>query len=293
MIQRALRRVWRIFTAPFRWIAKPFLAFRDFLNQEPEDSPVAEVFAKTIENPGLLIDHVEALRRHLLRALAALIVAVAISTLFATEIMDWLSKPIGGIDELQAIEVTESIGVFMRVVLLSGFTIALPYVGFEVFAFMNPGLRRRERIMVLSTIPFVILLFLLGIAFTYYVMLPTALPFLLDFMGITTVPRPLSYFKFVINLMFWVGVSFQFPLVVFALAGLGLIQYQTLLRGWRIAIIAIAVLAAAITPTIDPVNMALVMAPMIILFFLSIFLAWLAGRLRGRAPSTPEGPQPA
>jgi sec-independent protein translocase protein TatC len=283
MIRSFIRRVWHFITTPFRWIAKPFHRFSEFIDHEPEDVPVADVFSRTIEQPSLLIDHIDALRRHLLRSLGVLAICVVFSTIFASQILDWLARPIGGIENLQAIEVTESIGVFMRVVLLSGFAIALPYIGAEVFAFLNPGLRRRERIFLLGTIPVGALLFLTGMAFAYFVMLPTALPFLLDFMGITTVPRPANYIRFVTNMMFWVGIAFQFPLIIFALAGLGLVTARTLARYWRVAIVLIAALSAMITPTIDPVNMALVMAPMIVLYFLSIALAALASRLRGQS----------
>ena len=80
--------------------------------------------------------------------------------------------------------------------------------------------------------------------------------------------------------MFWIGIAFQFPLVIYTLAGLGIVKAKSLARGWRFAILGIAILAAAITPTIDPVNMALVMIPMIVLYFLSIGLAALAQRKR-------------
>jgi sec-independent protein translocase protein TatC len=113
-------------------------------------------------------------------------------------------------------------------------------------------------------------------------MLPTALPFLLNFLGITTVPRPSNYIRFVTSLMFWIGIAFQFPLVIYVMARMGIVRARMLVEGWRIAVIAIAVLAAAVTPTVDPVNMALVMAPMTALYFLSIGLAALAERGRAR-----------
>ena len=282
MIRNLLRKFWYFLWAPIRLLVKPFDAWERFINHEPEETQIADIFSQTLESPSLLIDHIEALRRHLFRALIVLAITVVLSTLFANKILDWLSVPIGGIEQLQSIEVTESLGVFMRVVLITGFVIALPYIGFEVFAFLNPGLRRQERVLILTAIPFSTLLFLLGMAFAYFVMLPTALPFLLDFMGITTVPRPANYIRFVTGLMFWIGVAFQFPLIIYALAGLGIVNAQALRQGWRIAIVAIAVLAAAITPTIDPVNMALVMAPMIVLYILSIGLAAFAGRRRER-----------
>ncbi len=282
MIRAFFRKLWHLITTPFRWIARPFLKLRDFLNYEPEDTPLADVFSRTIEQPSILIDHLEALRRHLLRAIVVLIIAVLASTFFAKQALEWLAGPINGLDQLQSIEVTESIGVFMRVSLLTGFVIALPYIGFEIFAFLNPGLRRRERILLLTSIPAASLLFVLGIAFTYFILLTPALDFLLHFMDINAAIRPASYIQFVTGLMFWIGMAFQFPLIVYALAGIGLVKATTLLRGWRFAILAIAVLAAAVTPTIDPINMGLVMVPMILLYFISIGLAAIAGRGRTR-----------
>ena len=270
----------RILTAPFRLLTWPFRAVRDFLNYEPDDTPTTEVFARTLSNPGVLIEHLEALRRHVLRALVVLAVTTGLSFAFAGRILDWLAGPVGGVRALQSIEVTESISAFMRVSLLAGFALAVPYLSLELFLFLQPGLRPRERKFLLLAIPSAGVLFLAGMAFAFFVMLPTALPFLLSFLGIPTLPRPANYIRFVTGLMFWIGVSFQFPLVVFALSWFGLVRARALAAGWRFAVIGIALLAAAVTPTVDPVNMALVMLPMTVLYFLSIGLAALAGRMR-------------
>ena len=282
IIRRILSLIIRIIAAPFRLITWPFRKVRDFINFEPEDIPTADVFARTIEQPTVLLEHISALRKHLFRAVIALFITTGISFVFATQILDFLAEPIGGIEKLQAIEVTESIGAFMRVSLLSGFALAFPYILFEVFTFVNPGLKKRERVLILMSLPFAAMLFIAGLAFAWFVMLPTALPFLLQFMDIITKPRPSNYIRFVTNLMFWIGIAFQFPLVIFVLASLGIVRAETLVRGWRIAIIGIAVLAAVVTPTVDPVNMGLVMLPMIILYFFSIFLAKIAQRSRDR-----------
>jgi sec-independent protein translocase protein TatC len=282
IIRRILSLIIRIITAPFRLITWPFRKVRDFINFEPEDIPTADVFARTIEQPTVLLEHIGALRKHLFRAVIALFITTGISFVFATQILDFLAEPIGGIEKLQAIEVTESIGAFTRVSLLSGFALAFPYILFEVFTFVNPGLKKRERVLILMSLPFAAMLFIAGLAFAWFVMLPTALPFLLQFMDIITKPRPSNYIRFVTNLMFWIGIAFQFPLVIFVLASLGIVRAETLVRGWRIAIIGIAVLAAVVTPTVDPVNMGLVMLPMIILYFFSIFLAKIAQRSRDR-----------
>lgn len=266
--------------APVRLVTWPYRRLQRFLSYEPEETSTVDVFAKAIERPSILVEHLEALRAHLFRAVAVLALTTALSFAVAGRILAWLTEPIGGIQELQAIEVTESIGAYMRVSLLSGFALAFPYICFEFFAFINPGLRRRERVLILTAIPAAFILFLAGLAFAYYVMLPAALPFLLNFMGIATRVRPMNYVRFVTGLMFWIGVAFQFPLIVYALAAIGIVNARALLNGWRFAVVGIAVLAAAVTPTVDPVNMALVMAPMIVLYFLSIGLAAIAGRRR-------------
>ena len=272
----------RVITAPFRLITWPFRKFRDFINYEPEDSSAPDVFAQTIQEPMVLLEHLDALRKHLFRGLAVLAVTTGLSFAFASQILDFLSRPIGGIEALQSIEVTESLGAFMRVSLLSGFALALPYLLFEAFAFINPGLKKRERITILIALPFAAIMFLGGLAFAYFIMLPAALPFLLNFLDIPTIPRPSNYIRFVTNLLFWIGVAFQFPLIIYALAAVGFVKAKTLASGWRFAIIGIAVLAAMVTPTVDPVNMALVMAPMSFLYIISIGLAAIAERGRTR-----------
>lgn len=285
--------LWRVLTAPFRFLACIFSPitrwFKNLSNEinvlfteEPEDEPLPDTFAKTMENPMGLMEHIGALRKHLLRAVIFMGVTTVFSFLFTAQIIDLLSKPIGGIEGLQAIDVTELVGTFMRVALLCGFALALPYIAFELWLFAAPGLSKRSRIFGLIAIPLVVLFFMGGVAFAYFGMLPTALPFLLNFMGITTIPRPSTYIGFVTSLMFWIGISFEFPLVIYVLASMSIIDAKTLAHQWRLALVIIAVMAAAITPTVDPINMSLVMGPLFILFLLSIGLAFLAQR--GRSP---------
>jgi len=279
-MRRLLRSIGRVLTAPFRLAARPFRAVARFLNQEPEDISTGDVLTRTLENPGALLEHLQALRGHLLRGLLALAVATGVSFAFADQVLDWMAGPVGGIGALQAIEVTESVAAFMRVSLLSGLTLAFPYLTLEAFAFVNPGLRRRERITLLVLIPLGTAMFVAGLLFARYVMLPVAVPFLTSFLGITTVPRPANYIHFVTTVMFWVGVAFEFPLLSFALATLKVLDARTMLRGWKVAVVGIALAAAVITPTPDPVNMALLMAPLLGLYFLGVVFAGLARRGR-------------
>jgi sec-independent protein translocase protein TatC len=277
---------WRVITFPFRLIfniiAFPFRAiarFQKYLNTEPDERPLTDVFADLATDTNvrrMMWDQVEALRSHLLRSVMALAIAVIGSFWFAQRLMDFLAIPVGGLKNLQAIQVTEEIGVFMRVAMASGIAVAFPYIAFELWFFAAPGLKPRERKFGLVGIPLASLLFLLGMAFTYKVLLPAALPFLGGFTEIAQFWTAQEYFGFITGLMIWIGVFFEFPLVIYILSAMGLVKPAILAQQWRLAIVIIAVIAAAVTPTIDPVNMGLVMAPMILLYFISIGLSFLA-----------------
>lgn len=288
-MRKFLRSVFLVLSSPFRfiywilksifnWISELFARFRDLFVEEPEEVPLPDVLSKAVTHPMSIFEHINALRKHIFRALIFMVITTAISFTYINPLMDWIAQPIGGIQSLQAIEVTEPIGVVMRISLLSGFTLALPYIIMEFWLFIAPGVKKRSRFIGFITIPVAVLLFLAGMAFAYFVMMPTALPFLINFMDIPTAVRPASYIRFVTGLLFWIGLAFEFPLIIFALAGMRIIKPQQLASQWRIAIVIIAVLSAAITPTIDPVNMGLVMGPMILLYFISIGLAYIAYR---------------
>jgi len=285
-----LRILWRFITAPFRlilWLLRKLARgfhnvatdIRDFFLYEEEDTPLNDAVSAAVANPTSILEHLDALRKHLFRCLIALVIASAISITFTKPILVFLARPLpGGFDTLHAIEITENFGTSLRVALLAGFALAFPYIALELWMFVGPGLRRRARLWGLFSIPIGSLFLVGGMAFTYFFLLPPALSFLTNFMGIKTTPRPANYFNFVTNLMFWIGIFFEFPLVVFLLAKVGLVRAEQLARQWRIAIVVIALIAAIVTPTIDPANMSLVMAPMIVLYFLSIGLAFLARR---------------
>lgn len=220
-------------------------------------------------------EHIDEIRRRMLYSLIALVIGVVISFIFADRILNILVEPIGGLQNLQSIEVTENISVYMKVALLSGFILVLPFITYQVVAFILPGLKPNEKSWLFLAIPFITIMFLLGVSFTYFIMLRAAIPFLISFLGVQTIPRLSNYIGFVTNLMFWVGISFESPLIILILAKFKLVTAKILIKGWRIAIVVSAVLAAIITPTTDPVNMGLLMAPLLGLYLFSIFLAFL------------------
>lgn len=223
-----------------------------------------------------LLGHLEDFRIRILKVGIALTITTTISFIYADSFIGILTSPIGGRDNLVSIEITENISIFMRVSLLGGIILGFPLVLHQVVSFIVPGLKPRERRWLYFLIPAGTFFFLTGVAFAWFVMIPTGLNFLLNFLSITTDPRPNNYFDFVTSVLFWLGVSFEMPLVIFFMAKLNMVTARQLLRGWRYAIMLIALVAAVITPTVDPVNMGLVMLPLLILYIISIFLAWVA-----------------
>jgi sec-independent protein translocase protein TatC len=293
-----LKQLWRVITFPFvlifRIIAFPFRVLRrfsKFLNEEPEEHNIADIFAGVVTDAQTreqLWNEVDVFRGHLLRSVLWIIVGIGIASFYTRALVVLLAKPLQSTSSLSTIEVTESIGVFMKIALIGGIIIAVPFIAIEFWRFAAPGLRPREKKIGLLGIPLASLLFAGGVAFTY-VILPAAIGAMQLFnkyMGFTTNWRPNSYYGFVTGLMFWLGVSFEFPLVIYVLTAIGFVKPKVLAEQWRIAIVVISIFAAAITPTVDPVNMGLVMLPMILLYFISIGLSYIA--YAGRQRSVPE-----
>ncbi len=281
---QSMKKFWRWITTPFRaignFIAKPFKKIGAFFQEEPEDAPIADSLQLAFEEPASFLVHVGALRNHILRAFVVLLICAAVAFVFLPQMLDFISQPINGMDQLTAVDVTEPIGVGMRIVLLAAFTAALPYIIFEIFLFVAPALSRRTRVMGLLSIPLVVLFFFGGMAFAFYLILPVGLPVLLNFLDVPTQIRPSSYIRFATGLMFWFGALFEFPLLAYLLTAMRILTPKMLVKNWRIAVVVIAILAAVITPTVDPINMMLVMVPLLILYGLSILLSFLAGGSR-------------
>ena len=286
-MRKFFKALWRVIVFPFvlvfNLLVSPFRLARkasQFLNADfEEDRPLIDALASLATETqarASLWDHIDELRMHLLRMLIGLAIGVGISFYFTIQLMEFLAIPVGGLEDLQAIRVTEEIGVYMRVALTSGIAIMLPYLAFELWLFAAPGLKPRERKFGLVGIPLATILFLAGMAFTYFALLPTALPFLGGFTEIKQFWTANDYFGFVTGLMIWIGLFFEFPLVIYILTSIGFVKPQILAQQWRLAIVIIAIIAAAITPTVDPVNMGLVMLPMSLLYFISIGLSYLA-----------------
>jgi sec-independent protein translocase protein TatC len=183
-------------------------------------------------------EHIEELRKRLFISLLALGAATAGSFAFAEKVINLLAEPAGSIETLQSIEVTENVAVFMRVSLLCGVMIAMPIILYELLAFILPGLKPGEKRWLFIAIIFGTLLFFAGAAFAYFIMLPASVTFLINFLAVETKPRLSSYINFITSLIFWLGVGFQFPIIIFALVKLNILSAKTL-AGWRYSLVII------------------------------------------------------
>ena len=155
---------------------------------------------------------------------------------------------------------------------------ALPVAVFAVFHMVSPILTRHDRRIFAVFMPAALLLYVAGVAFTYFVMLPVGVRFLLHFGDGVAVPtiRISEYMSLVMTLMFWLGVIFEIPLVMFAAVKLRAVSHERLKRLRRYLLLASPFLGIIITPTMDPLNMMLVSVPIIVLYEVGLFFAWLA-----------------
>jgi len=225
-----------------------------------------------------ITEHLAELRGRLFIAAVAVVAGLALSAAFGNDIIKFLKEPAQGRQvNFQFIEPFEFVVTYFRVSLLGGLVIGMPVIVYEGLMFISPGLTRQEKRWLYSVALGASLLFLGGVAFAYYVALPPALNFLFRFGEDIAQPniRIGSYIDFVTRLVFWTGVTFETPIVVMFLARFRIVSARQLLRWWRYAIVIAFLIAAIVTPTIDPVTQSLVAGPIIVLYFLGIVLAWL------------------
>ncbi len=244
-------------------------------------SPPAPVIEPPEDGDGgrmTFLNHLDELRRRLVRAAFALAIGTLFGFTLARPILIYLQGPYG--ERFQVLDPTGSVVSFFRVSLLVGGIVSIPVITYQLLMFIYPALTRKEKQRVLSAIPAITLLFLIGAAFAWFILVPPALGFLEDFQGdIFFVQWEAdSYLGFVTALIFWMGVAFETPLIFFVLSLLGLVTPRLLIKNWRIAVVGSGIAAAMITPTVDPVNMFLVMGPLLALYAISILLTGIGRR---------------
>ncbi|MHB0876371.1 MAG: twin-arginine translocase subunit TatC [Anaerolineae bacterium] len=229
-----------------------------------------------------LMEHMVELRDRLVKAVLGLAVATVAGFALTRNVIEILIQPlperVAGQAKLLALNPTDTILLYFKVSLVIGVVLAMPIILYQLLQFVLPGLYPHERRYLYWLLPAGTIAFAVGATFSALVIIPFSIHYLSGFMAELAAPtyQIQSYFDFVTALMFWIGVVFEMPLVIYFLAKLGVINHKKLSGARKYAIVIAAVAAAVITPTPDPVTMMLVMAPLVLLYELGIILARLA-----------------
>ncbi len=228
-----------------------------------------------------LVQHLTELRDRLMVAAIAVVITTTIAFFFSVDIIRLLMLP-AGVTHLVALSPTENFTTFMRVSLFSGIALAMPVILYEIFAYIDPALLPNERRLALRLGPFILLLFIAGMLFCYFLLLPNAIKFLINFASdvFQNQLRASEYLSFVTTFILGMGLVFEMPVVIYALVRLGIVKRSWLTKQRRYVFLLVFVIGAIITPTPDPFNQTLVAVPMYLLFELGLFLARFAAKPR-------------
>lgn len=239
--------------------------------------------------------HLRELRSCLLRTVIALVVALLVcfgATYYLKDfVFGILTKPaLEQVPDLPIVftEVTEMMATYIKVTLYTALALVLPFVIYQIVMFVRPALTRRERGYLYLLLPSVFILFTAGAVFAYFILLPPAFNFLLTFGGDIAEPmiKVGNYVSVLTRLVFWIGMCFEIPFVMFFLTKIGVVRAEWLAKYRRFAYVLAFILGAIITPTFDPVNQTLVAVPIVFLYELGILLSKLARRKKAELAST-------
>jgi sec-independent protein translocase protein TatC len=238
-----------------------------------------------------LTEHLAELRVRIIRSALAVAIGMVLIIAFYDQVLDFLLQPYVDLcerkpqdfcdPELFIFSPTEGLATRVRVGLYGGIVAALPVLLWQIWRFIVPALNAKEKKWAVPIVTVSVALFLAGGALAYY-SIGQALEFLIGWAGsdVDQVFSVQSYVSLIGLMIFAFGLGFMLPVFVFGLQALGVVTPRRLLSSWRIAVVVIAILAAVITPSGDPVTMALLGVPMLVLYFFAIFLGWLVVRRR-------------
>ena len=238
-----------------------------------------------IKKQGIL-GHLRELRKRVLWSLISVFIAAGIAFWQADRIFEILKKPAGDVPFV-FIEVTEGFATYMKVCFVAGIILAMPFIMYNLLMFIVPALTSREKRIVLLILPWILIMFYGGVVFGYYYLVPPATGFLLSFgSNVATIqPRMSNYVNFIMQLLLIIGLMFEMPVVTTFLTRIGVLSYRWMAGKRKIWIMLAFVIAAAITPTPDAINQSIVAGTLVVLYEISIWLAWLVDKWKKKAKS--------
>lgn len=239
-----------------------------------------------------LTDHLEELRQRVLKSLLAVVIAALGCLVAVKPLVRLLEAPAGSIHFLQ-LAPGEFLFVSFKVAGYTGLTLALPFVLYQGLAFVLPGLTRKERRLIAPAVAGSAVLFLAGLAFAWWALVPAALRFLVSYGA--DVVEPLwsieRYLDFVLLLMLATGLAFQLPVLQLLLGLFGLITWKRMLASWRWVVLAAALAGAVLTPSTDPITMLLLGGAITALFLVGVGLVAVTQGFK--AETLPDAQPPA
>ncbi len=234
--------------------------------------------AARAELPGMsLMEHLQELRARLLHSVAALLIGFVIAYIFHERMFDIVQHPMDVLGyKLNFTHPTDGLNLYLKTALYGGGILAAPYILYQVWLFISPGLYSHEKRYVWPFMGATITLFLAGAYFGYRWVLPSALKVLIGDFGkrfhpIITIDDYTGFFSAII---FGLGISFELPILIFFLSLFGIVDARFLVRNMRYAVLIIFVIAAIICPLPDPLSMCLFAMPMLVLYALSVGVAY-------------------
>jgi sec-independent protein translocase protein TatC len=244
---------------------------------EPDVEPAAE-------GQMSFLEHLDELRKRILRSCIAIAFGVVATFWFIQPIFNFILAPTRRVlppgVKLIYTQPGEAFSLYVTVALISGILVASPFISYQVWMFIAPGLYQHEKKL---AIPFVVLssfFFVLGAAFSHYVVFPMTWRFFVGFTTdyLTFMPRIAPAFGMYLKLLLGMGLVFQMPTLVLFLARMGVLTARFMVKNFKYAFLIIFVVAALLTPGGDPMSQAAMAAPMLVLYLISIMLAWLFGK---------------
>ena len=247
---------------------------------------VNAVASKDAEGRMPFMVHLKELRDRLMWSSIAVVLTTGIALVMGNRILLWLKEPAPENIRLVAIDLLENMSVWFKVSLWAGVIMAMPFLVYQLFAYVAPGLTSKEKKLVLTVLPGVTFMFVAGVAFAYFVALPPAIDFLFNFNSNVAEPmvRIENYVNVVTRMLLVIGLVFETPIIVMALARLGVVSPQWLAARRRMWVIVAFIIAAIITPTFDPINQAIIAIPLILLLELGILLSRLVYKKKREVP---------
>ena len=258
---------------------------------EPPDGAAGGILGSTMT----FLEHLDELRKRILHSAAAVGIAFAICWAFSEHIYRFLAVPIAEVvapgqdietamKELVFLRPTEPFSIWIKVSFVAAIFLAAPYLVLQVWFFIAPGLYRKEKSYAIPFLLSCTFLFLVGGAFAYYVILPTALEFLINQYGapFRAMVSALEYFNFEVVILVGMGLVFQLPVLVAFLSLFGMVTPRFLWKNFRYAFLVILIVAAVVSPTADALNLFLWSGPMVVLYLVSIAISWIFKRRRGK-----------